>query len=44
LNDQCIESGEKQEVENEDEFGDLYKAMDIHELTGKELIYIKRLE
>ena len=44
LNDQCKESGEKQEVEREDEFGDLYKAMDIHDLTGKELIYIKRFE
>jgi hypothetical protein len=44
LNDQCKESGEKPEAENEDEFEDLYKAMGIHELAGKELIYIKRLE
>jgi hypothetical protein len=44
LNDQCKESGAKQEPEKEDEFADLYKAMGVHELTGKELIYIKRFE
>jgi hypothetical protein len=44
LNDQCKESGPKREPEQEDEFADLYKAMGVHELAGKELIYIKRFE
>jgi len=44
LNDQCKETGEQLENEQEDEFADLYKAMDVHELTGQELIYIKRFE
>ncbi len=34
----------QREEERVDEFADLYKAMGIHELTGKELIYIKRFE
>ena len=44
LNDNAKESGEKMEEEQEDEFSDLYKAMDVHDLTGRELIYIKRYE
>ena len=44
LNDQCKESGERQEDEQEDEFADLYKELDIHDLAGQELIYIKRFE
>mmetsp|Transcript_7043 Transcript_7043/g.11854 ORF Transcript_7043/g.11854 Transcript_7043/m.11854 type:complete len:133 (-) Transcript_7043:26-424(-) len=44
LNDQCKESGEQQAEEKEDEFADLYKAMEVHDLTGNELIYLKRLE
>ena len=44
LNDQCKETGEQVDQEQEDEFADLYKAMDVHELTGQELIYIKRFE
>ena len=44
LNDQSKESGEQVQAETEDEFADLYQAMDIHDLTGKELIYIKRFE
>ena len=44
LNDHAKETGEKMEEEQEDEFADLYKAMDVHDLTGRELIYIKRYE
>lgn len=44
LSDQAKESGSHQEEEQEDEFNDLYKAMDINELSSKELIYIKRFE
>jgi len=32
------------EEKEEDEFSDLYKAMDIPDLTGQELIFIKKLE
>ena len=44
LNDHAKESGEKMEQEQEAEFADLYKAMDVHDLTGRELIFIKRFE
>lgn len=46
LNDQAKESVGKadEEEDQEDEFNDLYQAMDIHDLTGRELIFIKRFE
>lgn len=34
--------GKFEEVKIEDEFSDLYKEMDVVDLTGQELIYIKR--
>jgi len=44
LNDHAKESGEKVVQEQEDEFTDLYKQMDVHDLTGREIIFIKRFE
>ena len=44
LNQQPRRAGEKVEDEPEDEFADLYKQMDVNDLTGNEMIYIKRLE
>ena len=44
LNEHAKEGGAKPEEEREDEYADLYKAMDVHDLTGKELIYMKRFE
>ena len=44
LNEHAKESGEKKEQEQQDEFADLYKKFDVHDLTGQELVYIKRLE
>ena len=40
-------AGKREEVDEEipeDEFSDLYKAMDVPDLTGQEIIYIKRCE
>ena len=34
----------QEEEKLEDEFADIYKEMDILDLTGQELIYIKRQE
>lgn len=34
--------GKFEEQNNEDEFSDLYKEMDVVDLTGQELIYLKR--
>ena len=34
LNEQAKESGEKREEETVDEFADLYKQFDVHDLTG----------
>ena len=36
--------GMQEEEKLEDEFADIYKEMDILDLTGQELIYIKRQE
>ena len=36
--------GIQEEEKLEDEFADIYKEMDIMDLTGQELIYIKRQE
>ena len=44
LNQEAKESGEKREEEQADEFADLYKQFDLHDLTGQELVYIKRLQ
>lgn len=44
LNDKSEISGQDRFEEQEDEFADLYKAFDIHDLTGQELIYTKRWE
>ena len=44
LNDKAGAREEVAEEIPEDEFSDLYKAMDVHDLTGQELIFIKRCE
>ena len=44
LSENAKTSGERRQKEQEDEFADLYKAMGVHDLNGKELIYIKKLE
>jgi hypothetical protein len=38
------ESVANRQEEQEDEFADIYKSMGVHDLTAKELIYIKRFE
>ena len=44
LNEHAKGTTAKPEEKQEDEYADLYKAMDVHDLTGKELIYMKRFE
>ena len=42
--DKSDKRGLQEEEKLEDEFADIYKEMDILDLTGQELIYIKRQE
>tara|TARA_B110000285_G_C14910642_1_gene507764 strand:- start:53 stop:250 length:198 start_codon:yes stop_codon:yes gene_type:complete len=42
--DKSDKRGLQEEEKMEDEFADIYKEMDILDLTGQELIYIKRQE
>ena len=44
LNDKAGKQEEVVDEMPEDEFADLYKAMDVPDLTGQELIFIKRCE
>ena len=44
LNDKAGKREEVVEEIPEDEFSDLYKAMDVPDLSGQEIIYIKRCE